>query len=241
MTAAVVAEAVRRQARRHGIDVVDDGEMSAGVRRYATYVKQRLERGFDGDDQPLALSEFADFPTFTMEPALDVTNPACTGPVAFHGRDALQTDIANLSAAPGGRPATEGFMNSASPGIICDYLADEYYGGEEIYLAALGDAMKHEYDAIASAGLVLQLDCPDLALWPASRRQPLDTETFRRKITQRIEVHQPRAARRTPAAASACTSVGATTKVPHHHDIPLAEIVDLILTAAARGLLVEAG
>jgi 5-methyltetrahydropteroyltriglutamate--homocysteine methyltransferase len=232
---AAVADAVRRQVET-GIDVVDDGEMSKFG--YATYVKQRLS-GFDGDDQPLALSEFADFPTFTMKTALEVTNPACTGPVTFHGHDAVQTDIANLSGALEATPAAEGFMNAASPGIIADYLANQHYPNEEAYLYAIADAMKHEYDAIVAAGFVLQLDCPDLALGRHLAPQPLDTETFRSKITQRIEVLN-HALRDVPPDRVRMHICWGNYESPHHHDIPLAEIVDLILTARPAGLLIEA-
>jgi 5-methyltetrahydropteroyltriglutamate--homocysteine methyltransferase len=218
-----------------GIDVVSDGELSKFG--YATYVKQRLS-GFDGEDQPIALSEFADFPTFTMSTALEVTNPACTGPVAYQGLEAVRADIANLTAALEASPATEAFMNAASPGIIADYLLNQHYASEEEYLYALADAMKHEYDAIAAAGFILQLDCPDLALGRHLAPQPLEVGEFRKKIELRIEVlnHALRDIEPDRIRMHICWG---NYESPHHHDVPFHEIADLILTARPAGLLVE--
>ena len=232
--AQTVKAIVARQVQT-GIDVVDDGEASKFG--YATYVKQRLS-GFNGDNQPLALSEFADFPTFTMKTALAVTNPACTGPVAFHGQEAVETDIANLNAALAASPATEAFMNAASPGIIADYLVNQHYPSEEEYLYAIADAMKHEYDAIVNAGFVLQLDCPDLALGRHFHPKPLAPEEFRRRIAARIDVLN-HALRDVPADRVRMHICWGNYESPHHHDIPLAEIIELILTAKPAGLLIE--
>jgi 5-methyltetrahydropteroyltriglutamate--homocysteine methyltransferase len=230
-----VAAIVARQVAT-GIDVVSDGELSKFG--YATYVKQRLS-GFDGEDTPLALSELADFPSFTMHTTLDVTNPACTGPVAYHGHAAVQADLANLTAALEATPATDAFMNAASPGIIADYLANRYYGSEEEYLSALADAMKEEYDAIAAAGFILQLDCPDLALGRHLAPAPLELEDFRRKIALRIEVLNHALRDIAPERIRMHVCWG-NYESPHHHDVELREIVDLILTARPAGLLVEA-
>ncbi|MFZ2049827.1 MAG: cobalamin-independent methionine synthase II family protein [Solirubrobacteraceae bacterium] len=230
-----VADTVKRQVEA-GIDVVDDGEMSKFG--YATYVKQRLS-GFEGENEPLALSEFADFPTFTMKTALEVTNPACTGPVSFHGEQAVASDIANLKAALEQSPAVEGFMNAASPGIIVDYLINHHYEDEQTYLYAVADAMRHEYKAIVDAGFVLQLDCPDLALGRHFVPQPMEIGDFREKITQRIEAIN-HALRDLPADRIRMHICWGNYESPHHHDVPLNEIVDIILSAHPAGLLVEA-
>ncbi len=230
-----VAAIVAREVET-GIDVVSDGELSKFG--YATYVKQRLT-GFDGENGPLALSEFADFPNFRMGTAIDVTNPACTGPVAYQGHEALQADIANLTDALAGTDATEAFMNAASPGIVADYLANEHYASEEEYLYALADAMKQEYDAIVAAGFVLQLDCPDLALGRHLAPQPLSIADFRKRMELRIAVinHALRDVAPDRVRMHICWG---NYESPHHHDVELKEIVDLILTARPAGLLVEA-
>jgi 5-methyltetrahydropteroyltriglutamate--homocysteine methyltransferase len=230
-----VAAIVARQVAT-GIDVVSDGELSKFG--YATYVKQRLA-GFDGENGTFALSELADFPNFAMRTTLDVTNPACTGPVEYRGHDAVQDDIANLRAALAGSGATEAFMNAASPGIVADYLPNEHYASDEEYLYALADAMKHEYDAITAAGFILQLDCPDLALGRHMAPQALSIADFRTRIALRIEVlnHALRDIAPDRVRMHICWG---NYESPHHHDVELKEIIDLILTARPAGLLMEA-
>ncbi len=232
---AAVSATVARQVEA-GIDVIDDGEMSKFG--YATYVKQRLS-GFEGENEPLALSEFADFPSFTMKTALEVTNPACTGPVTFHGAEAVAADIANLRAAMDISPAVEGFMNAASPGIIVDYLVNRNYADEESYLYAVAEAMRHEYRAIVDAGFVLQLDCPDLAMGRHFAPKPLEIGEFRRNISLRVDAIN-HALRDLPAERIRMHICWGNYESPHHHDVPLAEIVDIILGAHPAGLLVEA-
>lgn len=90
--------------------------------------------------------------------------PCCTGPVAFRDRAPLDADIAHLCAAAEKAGAVEAFMNTASPGVIAPFQPDRFYGGHDAYLEAVAEAMRHEYEAIHAAGLVLQVDSPDLAL-----------------------------------------------------------------------------
>jgi 5-methyltetrahydropteroyltriglutamate--homocysteine methyltransferase len=232
---AAVTGVVRRQVQT-GIDIVSDGEL--GKFSYATYVKQRLT-GFDGERHPLTLSELADFPTFTASPTFEVNNPSCTGPVAFRGADAVAADIATLKAALEGAGAVEAFMNAASPGIIADYLRNEFYDSDETYLWALADAMKPEYDMIAEAGLVLQLDCPDLALGRHLAPEPLEIAEFRKRTTQRVEVLN-HALRDIPPDRMRMHVCWGNYESPHHHDVPLGEIIDVVLQARPAALLMEA-
>jgi 5-methyltetrahydropteroyltriglutamate--homocysteine methyltransferase len=230
-----VARVVGLQAQA-GIDVVSDGEMSKFS--YATYIKQRVT-GFEGNDRPLELSEFADFPALAANGTFRVSNPACTGPVAFRGADAVATDITNLKAALQQAPGAEGFMNAASPGIIADYFANQYYGSDEEYLWALAGAMKPEYDLIARAGLVLQVDCPDLALGRHFASRPLGIEPFRRRISERIEALNY-ALRDIPPERIRMHVCWGNYASPHHHDIPLSDIIDIVLRARPAALLIEA-
>lgn len=236
--AAAVRTGVRANvARQHetGIDVVSDGE--AGKFGYATYVKERLT-GFGGEPGPLALSELADFPAFTMRVPIDVTMPSCIGPVGYQGRDALLADIDNLSAAAEATPVVETFMNAASPGIIADYLANRHYDSDEAYLYALADAMKVEYDAIAASGALLQLDAPDLAMGRHLAPSPLSVEAFRAKLRQRIAVINHAVRDIDPERMRVHVCWG-NYESPHHHDIELAEILDLLLTLRPAALLFE--
>ena len=159
------AETVRRQVEA-GVDIVSDGETSKIS--YATYVKDRYT-GFSGDSPRNAPGDLKLFPGFLKRLADDggtpqYARPMCTGPVTSKGQDELNKDIANLKSAMAKHGAKRGFMNAASPGVISLFLQNDYYASRDEYLAALADAMKDEYETIVSAGLDLQLDCPDLAL-----------------------------------------------------------------------------
>jgi 5-methyltetrahydropteroyltriglutamate--homocysteine methyltransferase len=230
-----VAGIVAQQADA-GIDVVSDGE--ASKYSYTTYVKQRVT-GFEGASEPLTLSEFADFPGIAASGTLRVPNPGCTGPVAFRGGEAVSADVANLQAALRATPGVQGFMNAASPGIIADYFRNEYYASDEEYLWALGEAMKPEYDIIAASGLVLQIDCPDLALGRHFAPKPLDVPVFQTRIAQRVEVLNYALRDIAPENIRMHICWGNYAS-PHHHDIPLADIADIVLRARPAALLMEA-
>jgi 5-methyltetrahydropteroyltriglutamate--homocysteine methyltransferase len=231
---AVIAT-VARQADV-GVDVVSDGEMSKFG--YATYVKQRLT-GFDGADEPLALADLADYPEFAKRIALEITTPACTGAVTFRGEDAVQADIDNLRAATEGASVEEAFLSAASPGVISEFLANRFYANDEGYLYALADAMKHEYDAIAEAGFLLQLDCPDLAMGRHLHVPPLDVTEFRKEVERRVEVinHATRDIDPHQLRIHLCWG---NYEAPHHHDVPLEDIFDIVLRARPAAILFEA-
>ena len=156
---------VRRQVEA-GIDVVSDGETSKIS--YATYVKDRYT-GFDGDSPRNAPADLKLYPTFLERLKDDggtpkYARPMCVGEVKSKGQGELETDIANLKAGMAAHGAAEAFMNAASPGVISLFLQNDFYPTRDAYLAALADAMRDEYRTIVDSGLMLQLDCPDLAL-----------------------------------------------------------------------------
>jgi len=160
-----VDDAVGRQVEA-GVSIVSDGEMSKIS--YSTYVKDRYT-GFSGDSPRNAPADLKLFPDFLEKLAKaggtpQYARPMCTGPVESKGQGELQTDIDNLKAAMAKHGVKRGFMNAASPGVISQFLPNQFYPNREAYLAALSSAMKAEYETIVSAGLDLQLDCPDLAL-----------------------------------------------------------------------------
>ncbi|MEM8630497.1 MAG: cobalamin-independent methionine synthase II family protein [Pseudomonadota bacterium] len=149
-----------------GIAVVSDGETSKIS--YATYVKDRYT-GFAGDSPRNAPADLKMFPGFLERLKNDggtptYARPMCVGEVTSKGQGELEKDIANLKAAMARHNVSEGFMNAASPGVISLFLQNDFYPTREAYLAALADAMRDEYRTIVDAGLLLQLDCPDLAL-----------------------------------------------------------------------------
>jgi 5-methyltetrahydropteroyltriglutamate--homocysteine methyltransferase len=235
---AAVAETVRRQLAA-GVDVINDGEASKPS--YATYVQERLS-GFGGEPIPLEQRDFAAFPELAARRARDrgrsqvTANPACTGPVAYQDTTAVTADIANLTASADG--ATEVFMSAASPGVIEVFMPNRYYASTEEYLFALADAMKTEYDAIHQAGLILQLDCPDLAMGWAVGPEVTIAE-FRGKVAQRLAALE-HATRDIPADRLRLHLCWGNYEGPHVTDIPLAEIIDLVLAARPSALSFEA-
>jgi 5-methyltetrahydropteroyltriglutamate--homocysteine methyltransferase len=240
-----VRAAVRATVRNQldaGIDVVNDGEVSKP--NYATYVAERLS-GFDGEPVPLAMRGLDAFPEFAQrmfgdpDLAAVMTNPSCNGPVAYVDATKVEADIANLQAAVAEAPgATEVFLSAASPGVVEMFMPNRHYPSTEDYLVALGDAMKQEYDAIAAAGLVLQLDCPDLAAsWALGPEKSL--EEFRRVVAQRLEVLD-HATRDIPPEQLRLHLCWGNYEGPHHTDIPLADIIDLVLAARPTAVSFEA-
>jgi 5-methyltetrahydropteroyltriglutamate--homocysteine methyltransferase len=233
-----VAEIVRRQTDI-GLDVINDGEQ--GRAQYATYVKERLA-GFEGERLVRVSTslDVADFPGFagTHQTSASVPQPACTGPIAWRDREAIQRDIDRLKAASDGRGATEVFMTAASPGVIAHFLPNEYYPDDESYLYALADVMKEEYQAIVRAGFVLQVDCPDLAMTRVYRFAHLTVPEFKAVVAMHVEVLNHALAGLPPERLRLHLCWG-NYEGPHHHDVPLREIVDLVLEARPAGISFE--
>ena len=160
-----VAATVERQVAS-GIDVVSDGETSKIS--YATYVKDRYT-GFGGDSPRNAPLDLKKFPGFLERIAKsggtpEYSRPCCVDEVRPGETTDLEADIRHLLAAVNQHQASAGFMNAASPGVVALFLPNRHYPNHETYLAALSDALRHEYRTITDAGLLLQVDCPDLAL-----------------------------------------------------------------------------
>jgi 5-methyltetrahydropteroyltriglutamate--homocysteine methyltransferase len=233
-----VADVVRRQVDA-GLSVVNDGE--AGKIGYGSYVKERLD-GFGGEG---GLSwtpvDMEDFPGFLervgRESGSFVAMPKCVGPVAYRDVDAVRTDVANLKAAAAGVEADELFMSAASPGVISVFLQNEHYDSHEEYVWALADAMKTEYDAIHEGGIVLQLDCPHLAI-PTLLPGDETFEGFRRRARMHVEALN-HATRDIPSDAMRMHICWGNYEGPHHHDVPLRDIIDIVLEARPAGILIE--
>ena len=160
-----VAATVERQVAS-GIDIVSDGETSKIS--YATYVKDRYT-GFGGDSPRNAPADLKQFPGFLERIAQsggtpEYARPCCIDEVRPCDPADLEADIRHLLAAIKKHQASAGFMNAASPGVVALFLPNRHYPNHETYLAALSDALRHEYRTITDAGLLLQVDCPDLAL-----------------------------------------------------------------------------
>lgn len=222
-----------------GLDVINDGEQ--GRSQYAAYVKERLY-GFEGErlirSRP-RLGE-SDFPEYvgTHQSSTSLPQPACTGPLAWKDQAALQQDIATFKAALAGQQVEEAFMTAASPGVIANFLPNEYYPTEDAYLQALAAVMKEEYQAIVQAGLLLQIDCPDLAMTRVTQFAHLSVEEFKGVVAQHIEVLNA-ALEGLPPERMRLHLCWGNYEGPHHYDIPLQEIVNLVLRARPMGISFE--
>ncbi len=241
-----VSESVREVVRRQvevGIDVVSDGEMSKPS--YATYVTERLT-GFGGTSNRPKLSDLLDYPNvasnYFNDPGvqrLNMNRPACNGPVKTRGTADAAADIENFKGALKGAKVADSFMTAASPGVVSMFLGNTYYKTEEEFLWAVAEAMKPEYEAIIAAGFNLQLDCPDLAMTRHREFADQPVEPFRDYVRLHIEVLNAAVANLPPERVRVHLCWG-NYPGPHHRDVPLAEIIDLILTIKPHGLLFEA-
>jgi len=232
-----VADIVRRQADA-GVTVVNDGE--AGKIGYSIYVKERLE-GFGGTGglagMPADMIEFPEFMQRVMGD-LDFEMPACIGPVKYKDLDAVRADIANLQAAVDGADVEDAFMSAASPGVIAVFLQNQHYDSHEDYVFALSEAMKPEYDEIHKAGIVLQVDCPDLAM---TRQMMMDEtlEEFRDRARVNVEALN-RATADIPPEDMRLHLCWGNYEGPHHHDVALRDIIDIVFEARPAAISFEA-
>lgn len=241
---ALMAEAtsaiVRRQ-RETGIDIPSDGETSKIS--YATYIKDRLT-GFDGDSPRRPPADLADYPSFMERLAKaggtpTYRRPRCVGPIAVKNLAPLETDIAAMQAAMNSSGYAEGFMNSASPGVIALFQPSDHHATHEAYIEDIAEAMRAEYERIVGAGLILQIDAPDLALGRHMMFRDLDEAGFLRKAEFHVEALN-HALRNVPADRVRLHVCWGNYEGPHTRDIALETILPILLKAKPRALLFEA-
>jgi len=238
--AAAVAEVVGKQVQA-GIDVVNDGEMSKPS--YATYIKDRLS-GFGGTGNTFVYQDLADFPRLEKRVFGDPgrsrrKTPACNAAIGVRDATAAEIDVAHLQAALAGVTAADGFLTAASPGVVSLFFRDEHYGSEEAYLDAIAEAMRVEYEAIARAGLVLQIDCPDLGMGRHIQHADLSLPEWRKKAALHVEVlnHALRNIAPTQLRMHLCWG---NYEGPHHCDVPLADVIDIVFRARPSAIALEA-
>ena len=235
-----VAEVVRKQTDA-GITVVNDGELSKPS--YATYIKDRLS-GFDGTSQALQYRDLVDFPEMAKRVFNDPgrsrrRTPACTGPIGLRDPAAAQVDVDNLTTALRSVEVQDVFMSAASPGVISLFFRDDHYRNHEAYLLAIADAMRHEYETVARAGFILQLDCPDLGMGRHIQFADLGLEDFRKMARLHLAALDHAVANIPPEQLRIHLCWG-NYEGPHHYDVPLADILDLVLAARPQGVSFEA-
>jgi 5-methyltetrahydropteroyltriglutamate--homocysteine methyltransferase len=265
-----VAEVVRRQ-RELGIDVPNDGEYGHTMGNkvdygaWWTYVIPRLG-GLEVANAPqphemqprlsepgkIVLSTLPDrrdwhmFAEAYFDPDSGITIghspvrfPVCRGPLTYTGQEAVARDIANVKAAMAEAGVEEGYLNSVAPGS-CSRFANEYYGSDEEFLWACADAMREEYKSIVDSGLILQLDDPCIAEnWDQINPEP-SVADYRQFTMVRVEALN-HAIRDLPADRIRFHLCWGSWHGPHVTDLPMADIVDVMLSINAGAYLFEAG
>jgi 5-methyltetrahydropteroyltriglutamate--homocysteine methyltransferase len=153
--------------------------------------------------------------------------------------DPVNQDIANLKTALAGSRVVEGFLNAASPGVVAVFLQNQYYPSYEAYLGALADALRQEYEAITQAGFVLQIDCPDLAMGRHIQYAQLSLAEFRKRAAMHVEALNHALADIAPERLRMHLCWG-NYEGPHHCDVPLADIIEIVLAARPAAISFEA-
>lgn len=240
---ATIADAVKDAVRRQvasGVDVVSDGEMSKIS--YATYIKDRLT-GFAGDTPREPGQDLVDFPRILKRLAdtgatAKYQRPRCVAEIRVSDLRPAQTDVDNLQAAIDASGPTEGFLNAASPGVIALFQPNDYYRTQDDYLEAVAEAMRAEYELITGAGLLLQIDAPDLAMGRHTMYRHHTTADFLHSASRHVEVLN-HALRNVPADRVRMHVCWGNYEGPHHHDVPLEQLLPIVLAARVQGLLIE--
>lgn len=239
--ASAVKEIVDKQIAA-GVSVINDGEMSKSS--YAIYVKDRLN-GFGGESiQNYHFEDLVDYPKSTDLVAANPgrrkrTAPACNAPISVKDEDAAALDIVNLKNAVVNTDVTGTFSSAASPGVVSLFFGNEYYATDEEYVFAIAEVMRHEYEAIAAAGMTLQLDCPDLAMGCHTAYANLEPEDLRKRLEMNIEALN-HGVRNIPAEQLRMHLCWGNYPGPHHKDVAMADIIDVVWSAKPRTVLFEA-
>jgi 5-methyltetrahydropteroyltriglutamate--homocysteine methyltransferase len=240
----VIAEAVAQVVRRQveiGIDLVSDGEMSKIS--YSTYIAERLS-GFAGDTPREAGQDLVDFPALLRKLAdrgatAKYRRPRCVGEIKVRDTRPLASDIRNLKAASAAASPTGAFMNAASPGVIAFFQPNDFYRTQDEYLEAVAAAMQTEYEAIVKAGIILQIDAPDLAMGRHTMYRDRSLDEFDTLAARHIEILN-HALRNVPADRVRMHVCWGNYEGPHHHDVPMERLLPIVLKAKPQGLLFEA-
>ena len=235
-----VAEVVRRQVDA-GIDIVNDGEMSKPS--YATYIKDRLD-GFGGSGNTFVYQDLAQFPKLTQRVFGDPgrsrrKTPACNAPIKVRDADAARIDVENLKAALAETRAKHAFMSAASPGLVSLFFRNDHYPSQEAYLFAIAEAMRQEYETVAGAGFVLQIDCPDLAMGRHIQYAALSLAEFRKRAGMHVAALNHALSNIAPDKLRMHLCWG-NYEGPHHCDVPLADIMDIVVLARPDAISFEA-
>jgi 5-methyltetrahydropteroyltriglutamate--homocysteine methyltransferase len=241
-----VAEVAQKQIEC-GVDIVNDGEL--GKSNFSRYARERLsgsvERPAGPDFKPTSIFgrdmiEFPDY--FNRGGRTSIGHHSrvfyCAEPLKYVGHDEVKADIENLKAALHGKQFEEAFLPAIAPGTMEHWMKNEYYPTEEAYLFAIADAMHEEYKAIVNAGFVLQIDDPDLAdAWQMFPQ--MSVADYRKYQEMRIDALN-HGLRDLPIDRVRFHMCWGSYHGPHKYDIPLKDIVDIILKVRAGAYSIEA-
>jgi 5-methyltetrahydropteroyltriglutamate--homocysteine methyltransferase len=241
-----VAEVVRQQAQA-GIDVVSDGEFGKSI-SWSQYVLERLS-GFErrpvkpggnpfqrGADRERFAEFYAELDA--REEIATRTDSVCVGPIAYSGQAELQRDIDNFKAALEGVQVEEAFLPVAAPASVIPDRKNEYYKSDEECLVAIGEAMHTEYKMIVDAGFVLQLDDARAAVTYDRMVPPGSFADYRKWVAMHMEVLNHAIAGLPPERIRYHVCWGSWPG-PHTTDVPLKDIVDLILSVRVGAYVIE--
>jgi 5-methyltetrahydropteroyltriglutamate--homocysteine methyltransferase len=247
-----VAEIVRQQAAA-GIDVPSDGEFGKSI-SWSQYALERLS-GFErrpinpgtgsigrGADRTRFAEFYAELDSASGPPATalaSVGDAVCVAPIRYTGQAEVQRDIANFKAALARAGVSEGFLPVAAPASVIPDRKNEHYASDEKMLEAIADAMRDEYRAIVDAGLLLQLDDARAAVTYDRMVPPASFADYRRWLERQVEAIN-RATEGIPSDRIRYHVCWGSWPGPHTTDVPLKDIVDLVLRVRAGAYLIEA-
>jgi 5-methyltetrahydropteroyltriglutamate--homocysteine methyltransferase len=245
--AAAVDGSVRRvveQQIRAGIDVGNDGEQPR--ESFATYVQHRLS-GFAGESTRPVMRDITHYPSFLTLKLPDFSRtmvslmnaPQAVGPVRHADRGPVERECRDLRRILGERTAgfVEPFMSAASPGIVASIMPNAHYAGHDEYVAALADALHVEYAAIVAEGLVLQLDCPDLAMERHTAFADRPLEDFLAFVDANVAAIN-RALEGIPPERVRLHVCWGNYEGPHTFDVPLEAILPRLYQARVGALVI---
>jgi 5-methyltetrahydropteroyltriglutamate--homocysteine methyltransferase len=240
-----VAEAARKQIAC-GIDIINDGEM--GKSNFSRYARERLSGFVEREARPderastIFARDLVDFPDYfgarVAHRGENLKRVFCAAPLRYTGHAALRREIEDFKAGLHGQPYVDAFLPAVAPGTIEHWMKNDYYPTDEAYLTAIAEAMHEEYKAIADAGFLLQIDDPDLPDGWQFMSQMTVAE-YRRYAELRVEALN-HALDGIPAERIRFHTCWGSYHGPHKHDIPLRDIVDLILKVKAATISIEA-
>ena len=222
-----------------GVDVVNNGEQSRVS--FSTYVTQRMA-GFGGAWTRRGHRDQNEFPSVARPRVVQLMRdvPTCVGPLSYERLDLVELECRQFLDAvegAGSRPE-EMFMTAASPGIVALTLANRYYDSHEGYVFALAEELRKEYEIIVANGLILQVDCPDLAMERHVSYQDEPLSSFRELVALHIRAinHALAGIPRDRVRLHVCWG---NSEGPHISDVPLEDILDLLYEANVGALVME--